>query len=269
MLRAAPVLTQHHLQRVEQALVVDGNRNDSNQRKFAREFAKEVRKAGITKPTYKFKDGSDIWAQDFIEPGYVSLPGPGGKPRVLRMMIRSEQMDRDAGKQVFEMRGPGVGAVQINKGRFNDQADQINSTGNLETIPPYTHKGRSYPAGRIITGRHGSRLSAHTAFLKAQRAQVPLVLDAGWLGVGHVDEFVQFLPADTPRGWKIGIADPEGALAVLRRAQRDGHGHKKVFSVPAPTPGAASPRSTRPCPTGSCSRTTRTRPGSSRRIWHC
>jgi protein-arginine deiminase len=232
MLRAAPVLTHHHLQRAEQALVVDGNRNDPNQRKFAREFAKEVRKAGITKPTYKFKDGSDIWAQDFIEPGYVSMPGPGGKPRVLRMMIRSAQMDRDAGKQVFELRGPGVGAVQINKGRFNDQADQINSTGNLETIPPYTDNGKSYPAGRIITGRHGSRLPAHTAFLKAQQAQDPLVLDTGWLGVGHVDEFVQFLPADTPRGWKIGIADPEGALALLRKAQRDGHGHAKVFSIP-------------------------------------
>ncbi|MDQ0933643.1 protein-arginine deiminase family protein [Streptomyces turgidiscabies] len=91
MLRAAPVLTQHHLQRAEQALVVEGNRDDPNQRKFAREFAKEVREAGITKPTYKFKDGSDVWAQDFIEPGYVSMPGPGGKPRVLRMMIRSRR----------------------------------------------------------------------------------------------------------------------------------------------------------------------------------
>ncbi|MEV1079594.1 protein-arginine deiminase domain-containing protein [Streptomyces sp. NPDC050211] len=228
MLRAAPVLTQHHLQRAEQALVVDGSRQDPNQRKFAEQFAKEVRKAGITKPTYKFKDGSDIWAQDFIEPGYVSMPGPGGKPRVLRVMMRSAQMDRPAGKQVFELRGPGVGVVQVNKGKY----DQINSTGNLETIPPYAHNGKSYPAGRIITGRHDSRLPAHTAFLEAQQAQDPLVLDTGWLGIGHVDEFVQFLPADTPRGWKIGIADPEGTLALLRKAQRDGHGHTKVFSIP-------------------------------------
>ncbi|MEW2117382.1 protein-arginine deiminase domain-containing protein [Streptomyces sp. NPDC005474] len=228
MLRAAPVLTQHHLQRAEQALVVEGNRDDPNQRKFAREFAKEVRRAGITKPTYTFKDGSDVWAQDFIEPGYVSLPGPGGKPRVLRMMIRSAQMDREPGKQVFDLRGPGVGVVQVNEGTY----DQINSTGNLETIPPYAHNGKSYPAGRIITGRHGSRLPAHTGFLRAQQAQDPLVLETGWLGIGHVDEFVQFLPADTPRGWKIGIADPEGGLALLRKAQRDGHGHAKVFSVP-------------------------------------
>ncbi len=58
------------------------------------------------------------------------------------------------------------------------------------------------------------------------------MLETGWLGVGHVDEFVQFLPADTPRGWKIGIADPEGGLALLRKAQRDGHGHTKAFSIP-------------------------------------
>ncbi|MGC9538237.1 protein-arginine deiminase family protein [Streptomyces sp. UG1] len=171
MLRAAPVLPQHHLQRTEQALVVDGNRDDPNRRKFAHELAEEVRRAGITRPTYKFKGGSDIWAQDFIEPGYVSMPGPGGKPRVLRVMIRSAQMDRDPGKQVFELRGPGAGALQINTGRY----DQINSTGNLETIPPYTHNGTSHPAGRIITGRHGSR---------------------------------------------------------LRKAQRDGYGHTKVFSIP-------------------------------------
>ncbi|MFE9651120.1 hypothetical protein ACFYO0_44995 [Streptomyces sp. NPDC006365] len=59
MLRAAPLLTQHHLQRPEQALVVvDGSRQGPNQRKFTREFAKEVRKAGITKPTYRFKTSS-------------------------------------------------------------------------------------------------------------------------------------------------------------------------------------------------------------------
>ncbi len=98
--------------------------------------------------------------------------------------------------------------------------------------PAYTRNGTSYPASRIITGRHGSRLPSHTGFLRAQQAQDPLVPDASWLGVAHVDEFVQFLPADTPRGWKIGIADPEGALAVLRKAQRDGHGSKKVFSIP-------------------------------------
>ncbi|MFF4606828.1 protein-arginine deiminase domain-containing protein [Streptomyces sp. NPDC001339] len=229
MLRAAPVLTQHHLQRAEQALVVDGgSHQDPNQRSFARQFAEEVRKAGITKPTYTFRDGTDIWAQDFIEPGYVSMPGPDGKPRVLRVMIRSAQMDRDPGKQVFALRGPGVGVAQINEGT----SDQVNSTGNLETIPPYSHNGRSYPAGRIITGRYGSRLPAHTAFLRAQGAQDPLVLETGWLAVGHVDEFVQFLPANTPRGWKIGIADPEGGLALLRTAQREGHGHTKAFSIP-------------------------------------
>jgi protein-arginine deiminase len=110
-----------------------------------------------------FKDGSDIWMQDILEPGHINMPGPGGKPRVLRMMIRSAQTNRAAGKQVFELRGPDVGVVQVNKGTY----DQINSTGSLETIPPYTYKGTSYPAGRIITGRHGSRLPAHTGFLKA------------------------------------------------------------------------------------------------------
>lgn len=39
-LRTAPVLTQHHLQRAEQALVVIGSRQDPDQGRFAEQFAK-------------------------------------------------------------------------------------------------------------------------------------------------------------------------------------------------------------------------------------
>ncbi|MFJ8466643.1 protein-arginine deiminase domain-containing protein [Streptomyces swartbergensis] len=238
-LRVAPLLTHHHLQNTQQVMVteVQGEGPYSRlQQKFVAELAKEVKKAGVTTPLVKFKKYADPWAQDFVEPAYVSMTGPGGQRHVMRVMLRSAQPDRDAGRELFEkVRGRDVGVVQVTD-RAQPDDWSLNSMGNLETIPPYAHGGRSFPAGRIIMGERkdsGARPSkVMRTMLKSQGLQDPLLLDTSWLGVGHVDEFVQFLPADTPRGWRLGVADPQAGLKLLRDAKRDGHGKTKMFSVP-------------------------------------
>ncbi|MEU9731459.1 protein-arginine deiminase domain-containing protein [Streptomyces sp. NPDC048002] len=238
-LRAAPLLTHHALQNTQQLMVTKVAGNDpwaKRQRAFVKKLEKESQAAGITKPLITFEKYGDIWAQDFVEPAYLNMTGPDGKQRTMRVMLRSAQ-DREAGRELFEkLRGPNVGVVQA-KGRDMQGWETLNSYGNLETIPPYAHNGRSFPAGRIIMGERkdgsGVRPSKEIrTMLKSQGLQDPLLLDTSWLHVGHVDEFVQFLPADTPRGWRIGIADPSAGLQLLRDAQRDGHGAKKMFSVP-------------------------------------
>ncbi|MFF5477143.1 protein-arginine deiminase domain-containing protein [Streptomyces sp. NPDC012935] len=238
-LRVAPLLTQHHLQNTQQVMVskVQGDGPDSRlQREFVTALEKEVKKAGITTPLVTFEKYADRWAQDFVEPAYVSMTGPGGKRHVMRVMLRSAQPDRDAGRELFEkVRGRDIGVVQVTD-RAEPDDWSLNSMGNLETVPPYRHGGRSFPAGRIIMGERkdsGARPSkVMRTMLKSQGLQDPLLLDTSWLGVGHVDEFVQFLPADTPRGWRIGVADPQAGLRLLRDAKRDGHGTTKMFSVP-------------------------------------
>ncbi|MGW5616435.1 protein-arginine deiminase domain-containing protein [Streptomyces sp. NPDC003877] len=238
-LRVAPLLTHHHLQNTQQVMVteVQGEGPYSRlQQKFVAELAKEVRTAGITTPLVTFTKYADPWAQDFVEPAYVSMTGPGGQRHVMRVMLRSAQPDRDAGRELFEkVRGRDIGVVQVTD-RAEPDDWSLNSMGNLETIPPYAHGGRSYPAGRIIMGERkdsGARPSkVMRTLLASQGMQDPLLLDTSWLGVGHVDEFVQFLPADTPRGWRIGVADPQAGLRLLRDAQRDGHGRTRMFSVP-------------------------------------
>ncbi|MFD5338219.1 protein-arginine deiminase domain-containing protein [Streptomyces hawaiiensis] len=238
-LRVAPLLTQHHLQNTQQVMVskVQGDGPDSRlQREFVTALEKEVKKAGVTTPLITFEMYADRWAQDFVEPAYVSMTGPGGQRQVMRVMLRSAQPDRDAGRELFErVRGRDIGVVQVTDGAEPDDWS-LNSMGNLETIPPYAHGGRSFPAGRIIMGEFkdsGARPSkVMRTLLKSQGLQDPLLLDTSWLSVGHVDEFVQFLPADTPRGWRIGVADPQGGLQLLRDAKRDGHGKTKMFSVP-------------------------------------
>ncbi len=231
MLRVAPVLTHHHLQPVQQVAVTEPR--SPEYRRFVTALAREVKAAGVTRPLIQFKD-HDLWAQDFFEPGYVSMPGPGGRPTVMRVLIRSAQPLRDSGRQLLlRLRGPDVGVVQVAHKTSNSEDGSLNSMGNLETIPPYTHAGRRYPAGRIIMGQRPEARQRPSAqmltMLRSQGVQDPLLLDTGWLDVGHVDEFVQFLPANTPRGWRIGVADPELGLALLRNAQRAGHGRAKMF----------------------------------------
>ncbi|MGW2381559.1 protein-arginine deiminase domain-containing protein [Streptomyces sp. NPDC001658] len=238
-LRAAPLLTHHARQDTQQLMVTKARGDDAwakRQREFVGALEKEGRLAGITKPLVTFEKYGDIWAQDFVEPAYLTMTGPDGRQRTMRVMLRSAQ-DREAGRELYEkLRGPDIGVVQA-KGRDMQGWETLNSYGNLETIPPYAQGGRSFPAGRIIMGERkdgsGVRPSQEIrTLLKSQGLQDPLLLDTSWLHVGHVDEFVQFLPADTPRGWRIAIADPEAGLSLLRDAQRDGHGAKKMFSVP-------------------------------------
>lgn len=239
-LHAAPLLTHHHLQQAQQVMVIEKRGDypyDRAQKKFVKVLETQVERAGIAKPLLKFpmhELDEDIWVQDFLEPGYVTMAGPGGKPHGMRVMIRSAQPWRDAGRLVFEkLRGRNVGAVQVSLGRGVEDST-LDSMGNLETIPAYEHGGRSYPAGRIVMGEYKDTgvkpVKAMRTLLASQGMQDPLLLDTSWLDVGHVDEFVQFLPADTPRGWRLAIADPELGMKLLKDAKAAGHGATKMFS---------------------------------------
>lgn len=227
-LRVAPVLTHHHAQ---STLEVFSERPFDNTDYYQREFISNLTDILDEKvpelPVFLLEDGlGDIWAQDTFEPGYTSMPGPNGTI-ALQVMIRSAQDPRDAGRQVFEhLRKTGRGAVYSPGGPRNE----INSMGNLETLPPYSFNGKEYPAGRIFQGTHGSEKPHILPYLQAQEVQDPIILDTDWLAVGHVDEFIEFLPFDNSRGWVVLVADPEAGFDVLTQAQLSGHGNVRAFS---------------------------------------
>ncbi|KAM5342228.1 hypothetical protein ACJ41O_015259 [Fusarium nematophilum] len=223
MLRVAPVLSHHHGQLTERVFTTRANYNNS-QVEFVSDLKHHVAEAGISEAVFLFPQ-DDIWTQDFFEPGYTSMPGPNG-PIMLRVMIRSAQRYRPSGRQVFQfLRSDSVGAVQ----HLGD-GDTTDSTGNLETIPPYTYRGKAYPAGRIIMGSQQGVPPVIFPFLQAQETQAPLELDTSWLAVGHVDEFLQFLPAKNERGWVLMADDPLAGLDILRKASAEGHGSVRAYS---------------------------------------
>lgn len=72
------------------------------------------------------------------------------------------------------LRDTGIGAVHHSGG----VSDEINSMLNLECTPPFTYNGVTWPAGRIIMGRHGPYEPHIIPYLRAQEVQDPILLDA-------------------------------------------------------------------------------------------
>lgn len=68
-MKMAPVLTHHHLQKVETLISTEGNTTNPIQQAFIRQLDNARKAAGVEKPMLLFNQSADIWAQDFIEPG--------------------------------------------------------------------------------------------------------------------------------------------------------------------------------------------------------
>ena len=199
----------------------------------------DILRAQVASPLFNLNpvDG-DQWAQDFWEPGYMTMPGASG-PHTMKMAIRSANVYansttnplRPAGKIIYsQLRGPDFGTVQQFT-RNSSTTDTLNSFGNLETIPPYSYMGSSYPLGRTLRGNIPS-YHPDLSFIKmmeAQSMQPPVYIDTSWLLVGHVDETTSFIPVNSPRGWILLVNDPRLAKSMLEAEVTNGNGAVKMF----------------------------------------
>ncbi|KAK2599053.1 hypothetical protein QQS21_005520 [Conoideocrella luteorostrata] len=242
ILRVAPVLAHHHLQPIETMFTT--KRQQQGDGKVAQDRAtiqtiedgikKSMQKAGI-KNQLKHFEIDTAWAQDVLEPGYATMPGPKG-PISIRINVYGTSVIDGINDLteilLFEkLRQEGVGAIQPSDLNLVKQGT-LEAGGNIETIPPYEHNGKKFPAGRMVMGGTESGKPEVLKFFKAQEAQDPILLDSTWLYVKHVDEIVSFLPAKTKRGWRISIVDPRMGLEALKKLKADGHGEVKLTSHP-------------------------------------
>jgi protein-arginine deiminase len=230
-LHVAPVLLQHHGQKVERLFATKVG--DPGNTAFRADLTKAFPKLeSISVPE------GDQWTQDFFEAGYMSMPAPasgGGGQHVVRVVLRSANAgDRDSlragGRVVFTLfRGKDVAGVQQFDPKADLDMDSLNSFGNTETIPPFTFAGQSWPLGRII---RGSTESYHpdaslARLLDAQQLQKPLLVDTSWLLVSHIDETVSFLPKTD--GFTLLANDPRLAKTMLEDLVSKGHGDALMF----------------------------------------
>lgn len=174
----------------------------------------------------------DQWVEDYFQTGTTSIPWAEGEVHGLRA-----SMPRPWGRSNTEKSlpvnwlrkshtTPDLGHFVVYKKAFTGST--FDSHGNHDLIPPYKNGANDFPYGRIIYG--DGVLSETAAFYEKQEVQAPaLVMDTNWLYVGHIDEVVSYVPAATPRGWKLLVASSNRAIALLKEWQSKGQGAQEMF----------------------------------------
>ncbi|XP_076598521.1 protein-arginine deiminase type-2 isoform X2 [Chaetodon auriga] len=226
VLRVAPwIMTPNTLEPVEVFVC-----STSDNYQFLKGMRNLVAKSGYKlKICHEYMNRGDRWMQDELEFGYIDSPHQRF-PVVL-------DSPRDGNLQDFpynELLGPDFGYVT----RVAERKDvsSLDSFGNLEVSPPVTVNGKNYPLGRILIGvafptatKGRNMTKVVQDFLWAQKVQEPIALFSDWLIVGHIDEFMTFVPAPDRKGFRLLLASPDAGYKLFRGLQSDGHGQAKLF----------------------------------------
>uniref|UniRef100_A0A673MBW8 protein-arginine deiminase n=1 Tax=Sinocyclocheilus rhinocerous TaxID=307959 RepID=A0A673MBW8_9TELE len=221
------IMTPNTLKPVE-VYVCSTNDNYS----FLKSIKNLVEKCGYKlKICHEYMNRGDRWMQDELEFGYIDSPHHQF-PVVL-------DSPRDGDLQDFpyeSILGPDFGYVT--RHALNEEVSSLDSFGNLEVSPPVTVNGKSYPLGRIIIGvafptatRGRNMTQVVQDFLWAQKVQEPIALYSDWLVVGHVDEFMTFVPAPDRKKFRLLLASPDAGYKVFKSLQNNGHGKAECFRV--------------------------------------
>ncbi|XP_069467881.1 protein-arginine deiminase type-3-like [Ambystoma mexicanum] len=171
----------------------------------------------------------DRWIQDEMELGYVEAP-----QKNFPVVFDSPRNGPLQYYPIKKILGPDFGYVTREPVDPND-VSTLDSFGNLEVSPPLTVNGKEYPLGRILIGGHsptydGLRMTKVVRdFLHAQKVQPPLELWSDWLQVGHVDEFLTFVPAPSPKGFRLLLASTTACYKLFQEKKKAGHGDAIMF----------------------------------------
>ncbi|ACK73122.1 Protein-arginine deiminase [Gloeothece citriformis PCC 7424] len=196
---------------------------------FNEQFIEDLRKvvglanAQLETAPFELHD-DDPWMQDEMEIGYTQAPG--------QLMYVVLDSPRDRGLDDFpelKLLGTDFGFVTR---RSRHRATKLDSFGNLEVSPPVTVNGVNYPFGRLIFGGTRSEIFEDSRrmlrvlrdFFYAQKIQAPIEIFSDWLSVGHIDEFMTFVSAPTPKGFKLLLANTGKCYEILHRLRNEGHG---------------------------------------------
>ncbi|XP_003989574.2 protein-arginine deiminase type-1 [Felis catus] len=176
----------------------------------------------------QIENRNDRWIQDEMEFGYTEAPH-----KAFPVVFDSP---RNRGLKHFPYKrilGPDFGYVT--REILFAGASSLDSFGNLDVSPPVTVGGKEYPLGRILIGssfpKSGGRRMAKVVrdFLQAQQVQAPVELYSDWLSVGHVDEFLSFVPTSDQKGFRLLLASPIACLKLFQQKKEEGYGEAAQF----------------------------------------
>lgn len=195
----APMFLTHHLQPAKDVYVVSVDEGGWSNASMVERYQDVL---GERLHVIDGRDyGYDVWVQDEFE--FATESNPRLTRDIVIDSIRDRELD-DFAEDYLQER-------DIEVRVFGDGgANSLDSFGNLETSPPVVVNGRSYPFGRTYWGGAADYHPTEelTDTLREAGVQEPFVTDTSWLTVGHVDEFVSFLPdPNSPKGFRMLLAD--------------------------------------------------------------
>ena len=209
----APFILLPNTQPAEEVYVSDADPS------FAQAVTSALANESCTVVTVPESQYNSVWLQDQVEIGYYQRPMYQSQPEaavrhVALELPRGSDLHLWASEQFlqkdFGLSGAGTDHVPENWG------------GNVEVTPPVTVDGTHYKMGRIVVGLDME--PPLKDFFERQAVQSPVIeLDVGWLGVGHVDEVISFVP-DGSSGFKVLIADTDCAIELLNELNRQDEG---------------------------------------------
>lgn len=179
-----------------------------------------------------YSNWGDQWTQDFFQTGWTAIPGPNGAVQGMRV-ANARPWGRANGEKNWPITwlmknylGPDQAVEHFYK--KPDTGDSYDSHGNHDLIPPYDNGDQHFPAGRIFVG--SGVLPETKEFYDAQQVQGPhFSVKTSWLLVGHIDEVFSYVPAATPRGWKLLVGSPKLAKQMLEAQSAAGNGAVEMF----------------------------------------
>ncbi|MBW2525758.1 MAG: hypothetical protein JRI23_16360, partial [Deltaproteobacteria bacterium] len=198
-LLSAQLVIQHHLQATERVYGVRTGSNDA----MVSGLASAAGSSFVAIESY------DPWIQDELQ--WAAATAPAMRLDVAMDSIRDRELD----SFVKSLQAPDVQPITWGPAGAATTEDKF---GNLEVTPPHTAGGTDYGLGRIYYGAKGTLGPNQelTAFLAEQSVQAPFALDTSWLCIGHVDEFVTFVPApSSAKGFVVLFADVDAGYEVL------------------------------------------------------
>ena len=211
---SAPLILNHHLQPTEHvwAVSVPPGSGGANNAAFVQAYEDIL--GGRFSTVHAVEVDYDVWMQDEVEFGISTAPD-GTRLNTVVDSIRNLGLASFA--EEFRWTPDFVGQTWGPSGG----ATTFDSFGNLEISPPVTVDGVEYPFGRIYVGRSATtpwaRLNNELfEFLRSQKIQAPIEIDTAWLCVGHVDEFMAFIPdPNHSKGFRLLFADVPAGYALL------------------------------------------------------
>ncbi|XP_035200731.1 protein-arginine deiminase type-2-like isoform X1 [Oxyura jamaicensis] len=196
---------------------------------FIKEVKNLVNKAGCDlKVCFGYINRGDRWMQDEIEFGYTQAPH-----KSFPVVLDSPQDRGLEQSPIKELLGPDFGYVS--REPLFEAVSSLDSFGNLEVSPPVAVAGKEFPLGRILVGSSfptpaGRRMTRVVRdFLFAQQVQAPVELYSDWLAVGHVNEFVTFVPSPDTKRFRMLMASPAACYKLFREKQKEGQGEATMF----------------------------------------